>query len=223
MGCEYYLELISCEADGELTVDERAALTAHLAECEACRRFAAALRAIHEGIAEETEVPAHFAESVMAKISAKKKNVIPFRRWGSLAAAAVLVVVLGSTVFAPKGKETAMAAPMAPAAGDMAPAEAAPAEPQAERNEVMMFAAPRAAAEEAKAAAEEAPAAESAEAEITDEAAFDPVTDAALRYAEEKQPGNWEVLGREENVITLRHESGEELTLTIDENGEVSE
>ena len=207
MGCEYYMDLISCEADGELTESERAALSAHLAECEGCRRFAAALRAIGEGIAEEAEVPAGFAESVMAKLPAKKKNVIPFRRWGSVAAAAVLVIVLGSTVFAPRGKEAAMAAPMAPAAGE-APAEA-------QNTEMMMFAAPR--AEEAKMM--EPAAADCAEAE----AAYDPVSEAALAYAAEKLPGSWEILSSEENVITLRHESGEELTLTVDENGEVSE
>ena len=140
----------------------------------------------------------------MAKLPSKKKNVIPFRRWGSVAAAAVLVIVLGSTVFAPRGKEAAMAAPMAPAAGE-APAEA-------QNTEMMMFAAPRV-------TAEEAPAMECAEAE----AAYDPVSEAALAYAAEKLPGNWEILSSEENVITLRHESGEELTLTVDENGEVSE
>ena len=211
MVCEYYLDLISCEADGELTESERAALTAHLADCEGCRRFAAALRAIGEGIAEEAEVPAGFAESVMAKLPTKKKNVIPFRRWGSVAAAAVLVIVLGSTVFAPKGKEAAMAAPMAPAAGE-APAEA-------QNTEMMMFAAPR--AEEAKRM--EPAAADCAEAEVCEEAAYDPVTEAALAYAAEKLPGYWEILSSGESSITLRHESGEELTLTVDENGAVSE
>jgi len=219
VGCEYYLELIGCEMDGELTGEERTALTAHLETCEDCRRYAAALRAIHEGIAEEAQVPAHFAESVMAKLPKKKTNVIPFRRWGSLAAAAaVLVIALGSGVFAPKGKEAAMAAPMAPAAGDT-PAEAAPTEMQ--RNETMMFSAPapRAAAEEAKSVEEEAPAADCVEAE----AAFDPVTEAALRYAEEKLPGHWEILEATDETILLRHESGEELTLTVNGSGEVSE
>ena len=211
MGCEYYLDLIRCEADGELPESERAALRAHLAECEGCRRFAAALRAIHEGIAEEAEVPEGFAKSVMAKLPTKKKNVISFRRWGSVAAAAVLVIVLGSTVLAPKGKEAAMAAPMAPAAGE-APTEA-------QNTESMMFAAPR--AEEAKMM--EPAAADCAEAEVCEEAAFDPVTEAALAYAAEKLPGYWEILGIEENIITLRHENGEELTLTVDENGAVSE
>jgi len=219
VGCEYYLDLISCEADGELTESERAALRAHLAECEGCRRFAAALRAIGEGIAEEAEVPAGFAESVMEKLPGRKKNGIPFRRWGSVAAAAVLVIVLGSTVFAPQGKEAAMAAPMAPAAGE-APTEAAPTEAQMESNEMMMFAAPRAAADET--VAEEAKV-ECAEAEATEEAAFDPVAEAALAYAAEKLPGYWEILSSGENSITLRHESGEELTLSIDENGEISE
>lgn len=215
MGCEYYLELIGREADEELSGTERAALSAHLAECESCRRFAAALRAIHEGLAEEAEVPAGFAESVMAKLPAKKKNVIPFRRWGSAAAAAVLVVVLGSTVFAPKGKEAAMAAPKAPAAGETAPAEA-----QTESNEIMLFAAPRAEEAKSMATAAEAPAAEAPAAEET---AFDPRTDAALRYAEEKLPGQWEILGEEDDMLILRHESGEELHLRVDENGEVSE
>jgi len=214
VGCEYYLELIGREADGELAEPERAALSAHLAECENCRRFAAALRAIGEGIAEEAEVPAGFAESVMAKLPVKKKNVIPLRRWGSLAAAVVLVIALGSGVFAPKGKEAAMAAPMAPAAGE------AFAEPQAESNETMMFAAPRAAAD--MAVAEEAKA-ECTEAEVCEEAAFDPVTEAALAYAGEKLPGHWEILSVEDGVITLRHESGEELQLSIDETGAVSE
>jgi len=221
VGCEYYLELISCELDGEITESERAALTAHLADCDACRRYAAALRAIHEGLAGEAEVPAGFAESVMAKLPAKKKNMIPLRRWGSLAAAAVLVVVLGSTVFAPKGKDAAMAAPMAPAAGE-APAEAAPTEAQAESNEMMMFAAPRAAADEAVAEVAETEAAPLAE-EAKAESGLAPHFDAALRYAEEKLPGHWEILAAEDSTVTLRHESGEELRLTVDENGDIHE
>ena len=205
------MELISAEADGELTESERAALTAHLAECEDCRRFSAALRAVREGLAEETEVPAGFAEAVMAKLPKKKAKVVSFRRWGSIAAAAVLVVVLGSTVFAPRGKEAAMAAPMAPAAGESG------AEQQ--NNEAMVFAAPR--AEEAKMM--EPAAADCAEAETCEEAVYDPVSEAALAYAAEKLPGYWEILSVEENSVTLRHESGEELTLSIEENGEISE
>lgn len=219
MDCEYYLELISREADGELSEQESAALSAHLAECEACRRFAAALQAIHAGLAEEAEVPAGFAESLMAKLPGRKKNVIPFRRWGSLAAAAVLAVALGSSVFAPKGKEAAMAAPMAPAAGESAPAAAAPAEAQMENNDIIMFAAPR--AKEAKAM--ESAAADCAEAEATEEAAFDPRSEAALAYAAEKLPGYWEILSAEGEVFILCHESGEELQLRVNENGEVSE
>jgi len=206
------MELISAEADSELSERERAALTAHLAECENCRRFAAALRAVREGLAEEAEVPAGFAEAVMAKLPKKKAKVIPFRRWGSIAAAAVLVVVLGSTVFAPRGKEASMAAPMAPAAGESGAAES-------QNTEMMIFAAPR--AEEAKMME---PAADCAETEtVCEEAAFDPVAEAALAYAAEKLPGYWEILSMEENSVTLRHESGEELTLSIDENGEISE
>lgn len=214
MGCEYYRELISLELDGELEDAGRAALSAHLNECEDCRRYAAALREIAGGIAEEAEVPAGFADSVMAKLPKKKTNVISFRRWGSIAAAAVLAIALGGTVFAPRGKEAAMAAPMAPAAGDAAPAEA-----QAERNDAVMFAAPR--AEEAKMM--EPAAAECAEAETTEEAAFDPVSEAALAYASEKLPGHWEILSAEDNTVTLRHEGGAELTLVVGENGEVSE
>ena len=207
------MELISAETDGELTESEHAALTAHLAECENCRRFAAALRPIREGLAEEAEVPEGFAESVMAKLPKKKTNVISFRRWGSIAAAAVLVVVLGSTVFVPKGREAAMAAPMAPAAGEAAPAER-------QSNESVVFAAPKM----AEAQAEAAPTADCAEAEaVCEEAAYDPVAEAALAYAAEKLPGYWEILSVEENSVTLRHESGEELTLSIDENGEISE
>lgn len=215
MGCEYYRELISAEADGEVTEAERAALRTHLAACEDCRRYAAALQAISEGLAEEAEAPAHFAESVMAKLPAKKKNVIPLRRWGSLAAAAVLVIALsavGGRVFAPKGGAAAV-----PAAGaDMAaPAAAAPEAPAAEeqKNEPMMFAAPR---------MEEAPEAEYAVTESA-AAAVDPREEAALHYAREKLPGHWEILSVEDDTVLLRHESGEELNLTVDENGEVRE
>ncbi|MBQ2896303.1 MAG: zf-HC2 domain-containing protein [Oscillospiraceae bacterium] len=218
MGCEYYLELISAQLDGELTEEERAALTEHLSSCENCRRIASAFSAIRDGITEEAEVPAGFAASVMARLPAKKKKVITLRRWGSLAAAAVLVVALGSygaRLLAPKGGA-------APASGaDMAaPAAEAPAaaEPQAS-NEMMMFAAPRMDV----ATAEEAPAMECAETEAGKAAAFDPRQDAALLYAAEKRPGHWEILSDEEGVITLRHESGEELALTVDENGVIHE
>ena len=132
----------------------------------------------------------------------------------------VLVIALGSAgarIFAPKGG--AMEA--APAAG--AEMQAAPAaEPKMETNGSVMYAAPRMAADEA--VAEEAPAAECAEAETTDEgAAFDPRVDAALRYAEEQRPGRWELLRQEGDTVTLRHESGEERSFTVDENGCVTE
>ena len=44
--CRYFEELISARLDGELTEQEEIALRAHLEECENCRAYRDALRAV---------------------------------------------------------------------------------------------------------------------------------------------------------------------------------
>lgn len=152
--CTHFEELIGAELDGELSEDERQALHAHVAECENCRRYREALQSISGVLAEDMkEAPVELAENVMAQIrgktaqTKKKGRIIPFRTWGMVAAAAIVVIVGLQTVGPGRAKDAqtageveapmakmAMAAPMAPAAAEpeaameMAEAEEAPAE-----------------------------------------------------------------------------------------------
>lgn len=102
--CNELAPLLSAYFDGELTEAERAEVSAHLRECEACRARLSEYAAMRETLLslEEPEVPAHFAESVMEVIRAEKsaapkkmkgtkKNT--WRRFMPVAACAALVLL----------------------------------------------------------------------------------------------------------------------------------
>ena len=95
--CALMQEMISRMLDDDLNADERAALAKHLESCESCRTLYEAFAAVSASLGEELEEPpARLRESVMAEIrreEIRKKNRRPWR--AALAAAAVLVVVLG--------------------------------------------------------------------------------------------------------------------------------
>lgn len=95
--CALMQEMISRMLDDDLNADERAALAKHLESCESCRTLYEAFAAVSASFGEELEEPpARLRESVMAEIrreEIRKKNRRPWR--AALAAAAVLVVVLG--------------------------------------------------------------------------------------------------------------------------------
>ena len=131
--CAVFEELISAELDGALTEEEQRALTAHLEECEACRRYRDALRSVSALLAEDVaDPPAALAGQIMSSIRAinapkKKQGRILALRYGSLAVAAALVAVIGIRTLPRMGAKSA--APMMAAAGDteMYEAPAAPA------------------------------------------------------------------------------------------------
>ena len=134
-----YKELLSALLDGELSESERGAALAHLAECEACQAYFAELNAMHDALADldEAEPPADFAAGVLARLHEdaapqpmKRHN--PWRRWGTLAACAAVIVLAVSTLprmgggmkaSAPSPAEYSMPAPAAPAAPAEAPSE----------------------------------------------------------------------------------------------------
>ncbi|MGI6029467.1 MAG: anti-sigma factor family protein [Candidatus Heteroscillospira sp.] len=86
------MEMISAMLDGELTDAEREALETHIYACPDCRRAYDAFSAMSENLREPAPVPENFSAGVMAHIRApKQRKVIPWRRWGALAACLVLV------------------------------------------------------------------------------------------------------------------------------------
>lgn len=128
--CDEILDLISAELDGELAEEEKAALYAHLEQCENCRRYRDALREMSDALENDlAEPPAALAQNVMERVSAvsapaKKPARIRYLRplrGAALAAVAVLAIWTGARLFAPKGATAS--APTA--AADMAAAESA--------------------------------------------------------------------------------------------------
>ncbi|MBQ9412065.1 MAG: zf-HC2 domain-containing protein [Oscillospiraceae bacterium] len=125
----YYEELIGAAADGELTAEEQETLRAHLEQCESCRAFYQAVRAVSGTLAaDEPALPENFTENVMRAVRAqaaapseqpKKKGVIIPMRVKNFAtvAAAILILVGGlrlTTVLnAASARKSASAAPQA--------------------------------------------------------------------------------------------------------------
>ena len=105
--CSYYLELLSQSLDQPLSLQEQAALQAHLDQCPDCRLLAQQLTQIHSELSawEDQEVPEGFTQGVMDQVRAldTPKNIIPlwkrpqFKAVGSLAACAVLCLGLWSS------------------------------------------------------------------------------------------------------------------------------
>lgn len=103
MDCQQALEAVSAALDGELSQEEQAALTAHLAQCPECRELAedfGVLSAILDEM--EQAPPPELAQAVRAAVeqdnvtpidAGKNKRRFPFRRFA--AAAALLVLCLG--------------------------------------------------------------------------------------------------------------------------------
>lgn len=96
MDCNKYFELISARLDGELTQSEKAALTAHLQECPACRAIAKDMEGLHSALTQtgEVDAPPALSQTVMRKIKAERlasrRRLI--RRISGLAACLVLCV-----------------------------------------------------------------------------------------------------------------------------------
>lgn len=101
--CEYYIELLSVELDGQLSREQEQELAQHLLECPGCREIGSRMEAIHGAFAELEEIPAPegFAEGVMKEIRARENRpkVVPLWKrpvWKGLAGlAACCVLCLG--------------------------------------------------------------------------------------------------------------------------------
>lgn len=150
-------ELISrlLDQDKMLSEEENRTLQAHLAECEECRLMYDAFSALSGFVGGEMEEPpAELRENVMAEIrreEIRRRNRRAFRWTGFVAAAAVLLLVIGLTP-----RLLPRAADSAPAAAEMAagalyamPAEEAVDAPRAfEDNGASQYAAEEAYEEE---------------------------------------------------------------------------
>ena len=74
MSCDKYLDLISACLDDELTEQESSDLSAHLAQCPACRAIAEDMKGLHCALTGLGEVPAPpvLSQSVMTRIAREK-------------------------------------------------------------------------------------------------------------------------------------------------------
>lgn len=117
--CEQYALLLDSFVDGELTEQEAGTVREHLASCPACAAYVSDAFAIRTafGDVEDTQVPAGFADGVMAVIRAnaapRKKPHRALKTVASLAACAALVFaavrVLPIESFSGSAPTTAMA------------------------------------------------------------------------------------------------------------------
>ena len=126
MRCEDVLKQLTAFSSGELPVDVRQAMQAHLAECAACRAALAevdALAGILAG-AQPPPVPAGFAARVTAA-ARQRQEVEPLVAWNPLRwwrfvpapmhAAAAAVLVIGLAVGLVMGWTTLLASQAPPA------------------------------------------------------------------------------------------------------------
>lgn len=113
--CEFYQELISTMADGELSAEEQAVLAPHLEHCPDCAALYEAFQSISGLIAGDlAEPPETLSENVMAQLrradirAKSRKN----NRWkGPLATAACLAVVIAAAWLMPNMFQAGSAAP----------------------------------------------------------------------------------------------------------------
>ena len=113
--CEFYQELISSMADGELSAEEQAVLVPHLEHCPDCAALYEAFQSISGLIAGDlAEPPEVLSENVMAElrradIRAKSRKQ---KYWkGPLATAACLAVVIAAAWLMPNLFRAGSAAP----------------------------------------------------------------------------------------------------------------
>lgn len=96
MTCDNALELLSAALDGELSVEEKAQLDRHLAQCDGCRALYDDLTAIHGAcagleVAPPPALKANILQNLPAQKKAEKVILVHWKRWAAMAAAFVLV------------------------------------------------------------------------------------------------------------------------------------
>jgi hypothetical protein len=111
--CVRAREHISLRLDGELSEFERALLGAHLARCEACRRFEGDVRAVTERLRAEPLEPLSRPVVVAPRRRVAVARVLP----GAAAAAAVVAVAFGAVFGLANTAHESIVAPNARAAG----------------------------------------------------------------------------------------------------------
>lgn len=96
MCCDEALELLSAALDGEIDPAQQAQLDEHLAQCPACRALRAELLGLEEALgALDIPAPAGLKDQIMENLPPQRAraNVVYWRRWGAMAAAAALVLL----------------------------------------------------------------------------------------------------------------------------------
>ena len=97
MTCEEAMLLMNGHLDHENTAEEEAQLREHLQTCEACRSLLRVLEGNDEALRSlQEETPADLCSNVMASIRQERQPTRrSWKRWGGLAVAAALVLVVG--------------------------------------------------------------------------------------------------------------------------------
>lgn len=127
--CEHWEELLSARLDGPLTPEENQQLDEHLAACPRCRQYARELEETQKALqAWAAEPPPAVAGAILDAVQQEPRPARrPRRAWMSLAAAAVLALVIWGAVQLPGAGESAESA----AASDSAVMEQEPTEESA--------------------------------------------------------------------------------------------
>lgn len=124
--CEHWEELLSARLDGPLTQEEARQLEDHLAACPRCRQYARELEETQSALRDwGAEPPPAVTEAILNAVRKEPRPAKgPRRAWMSLAAAAVLALVIWGAVQLPGLGESAESA----AASDSAVMEQGPME-----------------------------------------------------------------------------------------------
>ena len=109
MNCDQALEAISAALDGELSAKERAQLEAHLAHCPSCAALFDELAGQSRLLRQlDCQVPEGLSAEILSSLPeqvtpARRFRAGRWRRWGTVAACAVLVLWAGLAL--PFGQE----------------------------------------------------------------------------------------------------------------------
>jgi predicted anti-sigma-YlaC factor YlaD len=98
MGCGRYRELMMATLDGEICVEDRAALESHLAECPDCRREFEGLKKVSE-LVDEIELPRPSEEDMMKYWPSVYAKIERGAGWSLLVIGAVIWVGYGVFLF----------------------------------------------------------------------------------------------------------------------------